>query len=89
MTVAALVSAVVVGLVVGALGRLAVPGRPTAPLWLTLVVGVVAALAGSVVARLAGANGQGFRLVDVVVQAGMAGVGVVLVAATAGRSDSA
>ncbi|MFC8850214.1 MULTISPECIES: GlsB/YeaQ/YmgE family stress response membrane protein [unclassified Micromonospora] len=89
MTVAVLVSAVVVGLVVGALGRLAVPGRRSAPLWLPLVVGVVAALAGSVVARLAGADGQGFRLVDVIVQAGVAGVGVVLVAATTGRSDSA
>ncbi|MFI0795857.1 GlsB/YeaQ/YmgE family stress response membrane protein [Micromonospora rubida] len=89
MTVAGLVSALLVGLVVGALGRLVVPGRRTAPLWLTLVVGVVAALLGTILARLVGVAGAGFRLQDVLVQVGLAGVGVVLVAATAGRSDSA
>ncbi|MGW1059139.1 GlsB/YeaQ/YmgE family stress response membrane protein [Micromonospora sp. NBC_01412] len=89
MTVAGLVSALLVGLVVGALGRLVVPGRRTAPLWLTLVVGVVAALLGTILARLAGVAGAGFRFQDVLVQVGLAGVGVVLVAATAGRSDSA
>ncbi|HEX2316085.1 MAG TPA: GlsB/YeaQ/YmgE family stress response membrane protein [Thermomonospora sp.] len=46
MTIGAIVTAVVVGAAVGALGRLVVPGRVAAP-WLTVLTGVAAALAGA------------------------------------------
>ncbi|MFF5072805.1 GlsB/YeaQ/YmgE family stress response membrane protein [Micromonospora olivasterospora] len=88
MTGVALVSALAVGLVVGALGGLMVPA-PVAPRWLTLVAGVAAALLGAVLVRLAGVDGARLRLLDLLAPAGLAGVGVALVAATAGRADSA
>jgi uncharacterized membrane protein YeaQ/YmgE (transglycosylase-associated protein family) len=38
------------GLVVGALGRLAVPGRDPMPLWLTVLIGITGSLVGGMVA---------------------------------------
>lgn len=38
------------GLVVGALGRLAVPGRDPMPLWLTILIGIVGSIVGGIVA---------------------------------------
>ena len=35
---------IVVGLIVGALGRLIHPGRDPIPIWLTIVIGIAAAL---------------------------------------------
>ncbi|MEV6816184.1 GlsB/YeaQ/YmgE family stress response membrane protein [Micromonospora sp. NPDC051296] len=88
MTIAGIAAAIAVGLAVGALGRLLVPGRPSVPLWLTMTIGAVAALLGAISAWLVGV--RGFSLLGLVVQAGLAAVGVVIVVATAGkeRSDS-
>ncbi|MBX7266878.1 GlsB/YeaQ/YmgE family stress response membrane protein [Micromonospora sp. Llam7] len=86
MTIAGIVAALAVGLAVGALGRLVVPGRAAVPLWLTMTIGAVAALLGAITAWLAGV--QGFSLLALVVQAGLAAVGVVIVVATAGRERS-
>ncbi|SDQ72034.1 hypothetical protein [Quadrisphaera sp. DSM 44207] len=47
MAFSGVVSAIVVGAVIGALGRLVVPGRQAVGLLLTLLVGIVAALAGA------------------------------------------
>ncbi|MER5454687.1 MULTISPECIES: GlsB/YeaQ/YmgE family stress response membrane protein [unclassified Micromonospora] len=88
MTIAGIAAALVVGLAVGAVGRLVVPGRPAVPLWLTMTIGAVIALLGAISAWLAGL--RGFSLLGLVAQAGLAAVGVVIVVATAGkeRSDS-
>ncbi|MES9808220.1 GlsB/YeaQ/YmgE family stress response membrane protein [Streptomyces cinereoruber] len=54
MEISGVVSALVVGVVVGALGRLVVPGRQRfGPLW-TVVVGIAAALLGTALARVTG-----------------------------------
>ncbi|KWV32738.1 MULTISPECIES: transglycosylase [Micromonospora] len=79
-----IVAAVVVGLVIGALGRLVVPGRTQLPLWLTLAVGLVAALLGTILSRLVGIDGDGYTLRQLIVQVGLAGVAVALVVGTAG-----
>ena len=47
MTVTGIISAIIVGLILGALGRLAVPGRQPIPIWLTIIVGIIAAFIGS------------------------------------------
>ncbi|MEU5906739.1 GlsB/YeaQ/YmgE family stress response membrane protein [Micromonospora sp. NPDC047527] len=86
MSISGLVSAVVVGVVVGPLGRRVVPGPHSVPLWVALTVGVVAALIGSTAARLAGVTAQGFGFLEVLLQICVAGVGVVLVVATTGRT---
>ncbi|WP_433532783.1 GlsB/YeaQ/YmgE family stress response membrane protein [Micromonospora sp. CA-263727] len=88
MTIAGIAAALAVGVSVGALGRLVVPGRPSVPLWLTMTIGAVTALLGAISAWLAGV--RGFSLPGLVVQAGLAAVGVMIVVATASkeRSDS-
>ena len=46
---------IVVGLIVGALGRLVHPGRDPMPIWLTIVIGIAAALiAGLIIGGLLG-----------------------------------
>jgi uncharacterized membrane protein YeaQ/YmgE (transglycosylase-associated protein family) len=44
------VAILLTGLVVGALGRLAVPGRDPMPLWLTILIGITGSLVGGMVA---------------------------------------
>jgi uncharacterized membrane protein YeaQ/YmgE (transglycosylase-associated protein family) len=50
MTLGDVVAILLTGLIVGALGRLAVPGRDPMPLWLTILIGVVGSFVGGVVA---------------------------------------
>ena len=50
--VTGIITAVVVGLIIGFLGRLVAPGRQSIQHWLTLVVGVVAALIGTSLASV-------------------------------------
>ena len=54
MTADGIISAIIIGAIIGALGRLVVPGRQSMPVWLTVVVGIVAALLGSVIANALG-----------------------------------
>ncbi len=49
MTVTGIITAIVVGLIIGALGRLVVPGKQNVPIWLTIVIGIVAALIGTAI----------------------------------------
>ncbi len=42
----AIIWAIIIGAIIGALGRLVVPGRQNMSIWLTIVVGIVAALLG-------------------------------------------
>jgi uncharacterized membrane protein YeaQ/YmgE (transglycosylase-associated protein family) len=86
MTVAGILSAIVVGLIIGALGRLVLPGRQNTPIWLTMVVGIVAALLGTAIARGAGwATTPGVDWIEILIQVALAAVGIALVGGFAGR----
>lgn len=86
MTVTGIITALIVGLVIGALGRLAVPGRQNIPIWLTMLIGVVAALLGTVIARALGvADTSGVDWVELLIQVALAAVGVAIVVAVGGR----
>jgi uncharacterized membrane protein YeaQ/YmgE (transglycosylase-associated protein family) len=82
VTVTGIITALIVGLIIGALGRLVVPGRQNIPIWLTMVVGVVAALLGTVVARALGiaTATSGVDWLELLIQVALAAVGVALVA---------
>jgi uncharacterized membrane protein YeaQ/YmgE (transglycosylase-associated protein family) len=58
---------VVVGLVIGALGRLAVPGRDPMPIWLTILVGLIGAFVGGGIAVALDFGGTGIFIVSVLV----------------------
>ncbi|QIG44973.1 GlsB/YeaQ/YmgE family stress response membrane protein [Nocardioides anomalus] len=79
MTVAGILTAIVIGAVLGVLGRLLAPGEQHIPIWLTVVVGIVAALVGTaVVGSLR--DTDGIDWVELVVQLVLAAVGVVIAA---------
>ena len=90
MTVTGIISALVVGLVIGALGRLVVPGRQHIPIWLTIVIGIVAAFIGSAIARALGIPTvtRGVDWLELIVQVVVAAIGVALVAGLYGRRRS-
>lgn len=82
MEVTGLISALVVGLIVGALGRLVVPGRQNIKIWLTILIGIVAALIGSAIAAALGVSSL---VLTLVIQVVLAALGVTAVVALRGR----
>lgn len=85
MTVTGIITAIIIGAIIGALGRLVLPGKQNIPIWLTIVVGIVAALLGTVIARQI-VDTSGFSIVELIIQIALAALGVALVAGTSGRS---
>ncbi|GGT33236.1 GlsB/YeaQ/YmgE family stress response membrane protein [Nonomuraea spiralis] len=78
--IGAIVSAVVIGAIVGALARLIVPGRQNMSIGLTLIVGIVAALIGTLIAQAFGwADTKGIDWLEHILQLVLAVVGVLLV----------
>jgi uncharacterized membrane protein YeaQ/YmgE (transglycosylase-associated protein family) len=45
-----IVAILISGLVIGALGRLAVPGRDPMPIWMTILLGIVGSIVGGIAA---------------------------------------
>ncbi|MFG1891584.1 hypothetical protein ACGFIR_27400 [Micromonospora sp. NPDC049051] len=84
MTVAGLVTALAVGLLVACVGWWLTPRRREVPVWLALVAGIVTALLGVILARIVGLDIDRSDAWRVGVPAGSAVLGVALVAATAG-----
>ena len=79
MEIDGLISAILIGALIGALGRLVVPGRQRISLLLTLAIGIVAALLGTAAASVLGvADTPGFDWVETALQIGLAGGGVAL-----------
>lgn len=86
MTIEGIIGAIIIGAIIGALGRLVIPGKQDIPIWLTIVVGIVAALIGSaIVGSLSDTDGVDW--IELVVQVVLAAVGVLLVVAFRGRGD--
>ena len=87
MEVTGIFTAIIIGLVIGALGRLVVPGKQNIPIWLTLVVGVLAAIVGTFIAAALGvAETPGIDWIELAIQIGLAAVGVIAVVALRGGS---
>jgi uncharacterized membrane protein YeaQ/YmgE (transglycosylase-associated protein family) len=53
------------GLVIGALGRLAVPGPDPMPIWLTILLGIVGSIVGGAVALALGFGAGGVFVLSV------------------------
>jgi uncharacterized membrane protein YeaQ/YmgE (transglycosylase-associated protein family) len=80
MTIGGIISAIIVGLVLGVVGRAIAPGKQNIPIWLTIVVGIVAALVGSaIVGGFQDTNGLDW--IELVVQIILAVLGVLAAAA--------
>jgi uncharacterized membrane protein YeaQ/YmgE (transglycosylase-associated protein family) len=82
VTVTGIITAIVVGAIIGALGRLVIPGRQPIPIWLTIVIGIVAAFIGTFLAQAIGISTAtpGIDWGELLVQVIVAALGVFLVA---------
>ena len=86
MEISGIITAIVVGLIIGALGRLVVPGKQNIPIWLTIVIGIVAALIGTFIAAAIGvADTRGIDWIELIIQVVLAALGVSLVAGIRAR----
>jgi uncharacterized membrane protein YeaQ/YmgE (transglycosylase-associated protein family) len=87
MTITGIISAILIGIVVGALARLVLPGRQPIGVLLTIGVGIVGAFLGTALARALGipTATNGIDWLELLVQVVVAAVGVALVAAVMGR----
>ena len=87
MTVTGIISALVIGLIIGALARLVLPGKQNIPIWLTILIGAVGAILGTLVAQYLGvAVTPGIDWIEIVLQVAVAAVGVALVSAAYTRN---
>jgi uncharacterized membrane protein YeaQ/YmgE (transglycosylase-associated protein family) len=87
MTITGIITAILIGIVVGVLGRLVLPGRQNISMLVTVLVGIVAAFIGTALARAMGIPTVtgGIDWLELLVQVVVAAVGVALVAAVMGR----
>ncbi|GAA4155537.1 GlsB/YeaQ/YmgE family stress response membrane protein [Actinomadura keratinilytica] len=82
MTVTGIITAIVIGAIIGALARLLLSGKQPIGILLTIIVGIVAALIGTAIARGVGvATTAGVDWIELVFQIGLAVIGVAAVAA--------
>ncbi|MDO0930738.1 GlsB/YeaQ/YmgE family stress response membrane protein [Streptomyces sp. DG2A-72] len=77
MEISGIISAIVIGIIIGVLGRLVVPGRQRMGILWTILVGIAAALLGSAIANAFDvADTDGVDWIEWLIQIGLAAVGV-------------
>jgi uncharacterized membrane protein YeaQ/YmgE (transglycosylase-associated protein family) len=81
MTIGGIFTAIIFGAIIGALGRLIVPGKQSMSIWLTVLVGIVAAFAGTGLAHLFNLKTSGWNFWETLFQIAFAVIGVYLVSA--------
>jgi uncharacterized membrane protein YeaQ/YmgE (transglycosylase-associated protein family) len=87
MYIGGIISAIIIGLIIGALGRLVVPGKQAIPIWLTIIIGIIASFIGGFIAAAFGytnASG-GVPWVLIVLQVVVAAIGVSIAAGAYAR----
>lgn len=86
MTVTGIITAIIIGAIIGVLGRLVVRGRQNISILLTIVIGIIAALLGTWVASLLGVKDtDGIDWIELLLQVAFAAVGVGIAAGSRGR----
>jgi uncharacterized membrane protein YeaQ/YmgE (transglycosylase-associated protein family) len=87
MTITGVISAILIGIVVGVIGRLLVPGRQPIGWLITIGVGIISAFIGTAIARALGipTATEGIDWLELLVQVIVAALGVALVSALLGR----
>jgi uncharacterized membrane protein YeaQ/YmgE (transglycosylase-associated protein family) len=87
MTITGVITAILIGIVVGVLGRLLVPGRQPIGMLVTVLIGIVGAFLGTAIARALGipTMTNGIDWLELLVQVIVAALGVALVSSLMGR----
>ena len=77
MDISGIISAIVIGIIIGVLGRLVVPGRQRIGVLWTILVGIAAAFVGTgLAAAFDVADTKGVDWIELLIQIGVAGLGV-------------
>ncbi|WP_435219157.1 GlsB/YeaQ/YmgE family stress response membrane protein [Streptomyces sp. bgisy034] len=77
MEISGVISAIVIGIVIGILGRLVVPGRQRIGVLWTILVGIAAAFVGTgVAAAFDVSDTKGIDWIELAIQIGLAALGV-------------
>ncbi|MFF4833831.1 GlsB/YeaQ/YmgE family stress response membrane protein [Streptomyces sp. NPDC001315] len=77
MEISSIFSAIVIGIIIGVLGRLVVPGRQRIGILWTIAVGILAAFVGSAIAAAFDvADTKGIDWIEWLIQIGLAALGV-------------
>jgi len=85
--IGSIIGAVFIGAIVGVLARVILPGRQHVSVLLTIVVGVIAALIGTFVARMFGvADTRGIDWMEHVIQLIVAILGIIAVTSLSRRT---
>ncbi|MGW5640985.1 GlsB/YeaQ/YmgE family stress response membrane protein [Streptomyces sp. NPDC003832] len=80
MEISGVISAIVIGIVIGVLGRLVIPGRQRIGVLWTITIGIIAALVGtSIASGLDVADTDGADWVEWLIQIALAAAGVAAV----------
>ena len=88
MGIGSVIGALIIGLILGLLGKLFAPGKQAIPIWLTILVGIAAAFVGTWIARLLGVEDTpGIDWIELIVQIVVAAIGVSVVAGVYGRKS--
>ncbi len=86
MTLGGIIGAIVIGLILGVLARFILPGKQNIPMWLTILVGIVAAYIGTWLVRPMGWDvTPGFNWLEHITQLILAVIGIAIVAGVYGR----
>lgn len=84
--VGSIISAIIIGAIIGVLGRLVVPGKQDISIVLTIVIGIIAALIGTFIAQALNiASTGGIDWIELLIQVVLAAIGVGAVAGAMGR----
>ena len=89
MDIDGVISAIIIGAIIGALARLVMPGRQRIGILLTIIVGIIAALIGTFIATKMGvATTKSVDWIELLFQIVLAVVGVGIVSGIKGGSRS-
>lgn len=80
MTIESIFGALIIGLVLGVIGRALAPGKQNIPIWLTIVVGMLAAVIGTLIVGPLRETSGWFDWTELIAQVGLAVVGVMIAA---------
>jgi len=85
--ISAIISAIIVGAIVGALARLVLPGKQNLSIVATVLIGIVAAVIGTIIANaLKVGDTNGIDWIELIIQVVLAAIGVSIFAGTRSRS---
>ena len=88
MTVTGIITAIIIGAIIGLLGRLFAPGKQNISILVTIIVGIIAALLGTFIwnaIQQSGADTPGIDWIELIIQIILAVIGVSIAARTLGN----